>query len=159
MLPISILHRDVATDVAVGRVERASSRSVLALAATEVPPGSSVSICGYPPFEDAGGKCVSFAATFQATFVLDHGTFELAGHVNRCIFMRDNPFFGMSGGPIVDANGTVVGMQSSVAHPRFNRGADNREFKVENGIGVEAEALRAALAIAAGKLATHTGAA
>lgn len=156
-LPISILYRDVGADVAIGRVDGLDVPGILALATDEVLAGSSVAICGYPPFEDRAGAMVAYTATFQPTFVLEHG---MTGGANqeRVVVMRDNPFFGMSGGPIVDVHGAVVGLQSRVVHPRFNRGSGGREFRVENGLGVEVDVIRGALsAVAADQQATRTG--
>lgn len=139
-LEIEILDRDERTDVGVGRVLGLDVPGIMNLGDRDVADGSSVIICGYPIFVDHEGKRVPLRPRFQPTFVLDRTDTDRG----RMVEMRDNPFFGMSGGPIVDANSLVVGLQSAVVRPRYNR-KDDREFKVETGLAVEVSVLRDAL--------------
>ncbi|OGH55394.1 MAG: hypothetical protein A2423_01160 [Candidatus Levybacteria bacterium RIFOXYC1_FULL_40_10] len=45
----------------------------------------------------------------------------------------------MSGGPIFDINGVVVGLQGSVTSPRESVSGDGRKISVENGMAIRTE--------------------
>ena len=64
-----------------------------------------------------------------------------AGHIRQHdgFFVRDVGLFGMSGGPVFDANGVVVGMQAAVTNPRESKNADGRTIVVENAIIIRSD--------------------
>jgi S1-C subfamily serine protease len=60
----------------------------------------------------------------------DNGAGKIRAHDG--FLVRDFGLFGMSGGPVFDKAGTVIGMQGSVTAPRVSEGAGGRKITVEN---------------------------
>ena len=48
--------------------------------------------------------------------------------------VRDFGLFGMSGGPVFNTKGSVVGIQGSVTPPRKSSGPGGRSISVENAV-------------------------
>ncbi len=62
------------------------------------------------------------------------------GTRNTCrLPCTDVGLFGMSGGPIVDPDGLVVGVQAAVTDRRVSTNPDGREISVENAIAIGSE--------------------
>ena len=59
--------------------------------------------------------------------------------------MTEFSLFGMSGGPVVNTSGAVVGMQASVTHPRVSVGAGGRQISIENAVAIGSEHIYALL--------------
>lgn len=53
--------------------------------------------------------------------------------------------FGMSGGPVLDVDGRVAGMQGSVTEPRASKSAGGREIHVENALIIRSNLILAYL--------------
>jgi hypothetical protein len=142
-LPISEVCRDDQRDVYVGHVHVNHGDS-LVLRDDLVEPGRSVAISGYPlaqlSLNAAGGVEVGGVRRyFQPTFVLDQVTGTAAGstgiiRTHTGYLARDVGLFGMSGGPVFDVNGVVVGIQAAVTDRRVSKNADGREIAVENAM-------------------------
>jgi S1-C subfamily serine protease len=60
--------------------------------------------------------------------------------------MTEFSLFGMSGGPVVNSEGAVVGMQASVTAPRVSVGAGGRQISIENAVAIGSEHIHALLA-------------
>jgi S1-C subfamily serine protease len=145
--------RDVNADVLVGRVDVDHHQFVQIMKA-QVPLGRSVMIAGYPlsilNANAAGGLEVGGVRRyFQPTFVLDRVTAAIhtpAGPVTHVGFLaRDVGLFGMSGGPIVDPDGYVVGLQAAVTDRRVSTNPDGRQISVENAIAIGSDVVVAFL--------------
>jgi S1-C subfamily serine protease len=54
---------------------------------------------------------------------------------------RDVGLFGMSGGPVVDPDGYVVGVQAAVTDRRVSTNPDGREISVENALAIGSDVL------------------
>ena len=149
-LPITEVCRDDPRDVYVGRVA-VKHGDFLALRDDAVETGRSVSISGYPlaqlSINTTGGlELGGVRRYFQPTFVLDAATGTTVGptgipraHIG--FIARDVGLFGMSGGPVFDVNGVVVGIQASVTDRRVSKSADGREIAVENAIAIGSPAV------------------
>lgn len=145
-LNVELLHLDRPNDVAVGKVVGVTGIGSLQLERKRPGIGASVCICGYPPFENADGSAYYDLEPYpQSTLVVGHPNITDQGVIRPGLALRENPFFGMSGGPIVNVRGKVVGLQSMVAHAKFNRGGNGRIFTVENALATPAEFLIDAL--------------
>lgn len=104
--------------------------------------GKSVCVSGYPlavisQNQQGGPELGGVRRYFQPTFVLDRVVVNIksdTGIIRKHdgFLARDFGLFGMSGGPVFDVNGTVLGMQASVTSPRESRSADGRTISVEN---------------------------
>jgi S1-C subfamily serine protease len=145
-LLVEVAH-DTPSDVFVGRVD-VDHHQFAAILKSQVPLGRSVMIAGYPlptiTTNPAGGMDVGGVRRyFQPTFVLDRVTSTTntpAGLITHVGFIaRDVGLFGMSGGPVVDPDGRVVGVQAAVTDRRKSTNPDGREISVENAIAIGSE--------------------
>ncbi|MEK7509992.1 MAG: serine protease [Patescibacteria group bacterium] len=107
--------------------------------------GRSVCISGYPLAQlslnsqgilELGGV----RRYFQPSFVLDRVTMNSdngAGKIRKHdgFLLRDVGLFGMSGGPVFDKSGVVLGIQGSVTKPRESKNA-GRTISVENALAI-----------------------
>jgi len=133
--------RDDNYDIFIGKVE-IKSRGFLHLHKKNLDIGRSVCISGYPlaiitQNPQGGPELGGVRRYFQPTFVLDRLTLKSRSgtgniRVHDGFLVRDFGLFGMSGGPVFDVNGTVVGIQASVTKPRESKNADGRKISVEN---------------------------
>jgi S1-C subfamily serine protease len=144
------LHRDESRDIFIGKIDIESPGHLGLGVAPDV--GRSVCICGYPLADlQVGPNGMLMVGRvrryFQPTFVIDVVRLQdgnLAFDYDA-LLMRDFGLFGMSGGPAVDVDGLVVGMQSAVTPTRISIGGEGRRIAVENGIAVTADELRHAV--------------
>jgi serine protease Do len=141
--------RDAGADLLVGRVD-VDHHEFAHILKAQVPLGRSVMIAGYPlptiTTNAAGGLEVGGVRRyFQPTFVLDRATATTntpAGVVTHVGFLaRDVGLFGMSGGPVVDPDGYVVGVQAAVTDRRVSTNPDGREISVENALAIGSDVL------------------
>jgi hypothetical protein len=107
--------------------------------------GKSICVGGYPFAQitvnaQGGLELGSVRRYFQPTFVLDKGVANSDNGMGRIrkhdgFLMRDEGLFGMSGGPVFDRRGIVVGIQGSVTKPRVSANA-GRMISVENALAI-----------------------
>ena len=64
----------------------------------------------------------------------DNGAGKIRKHDG--FLVRDVGLFGMSGGPVFDTRGVVVGMQGSVTPPRVSTHSSGRSISVENALAI-----------------------
>ena len=110
--------------------------------------GRSVCVAGYPlaqivPNQQGGIDVGQVRRYFQPTFVLDKAIVNAKNATGKIrkhdgFSVRDVGLFGMSGGPIFDIDGLVVGMQASVTDPRTSTNG-SRTITVENAVAVKSE--------------------
>jgi S1-C subfamily serine protease len=151
-LQVTEVARDNQKDIVIGRVDVQLTHG-LDLLDTQVPIGASVCVAGYPfpqirPMPgDQGLDLGSVRRYFQNAMIIDRATCRAEnGRVHEGFMMTEFSLFGMSGGPVVTPDGTVVGMQASVMHPRVSVGVGGREIRIENAVAVGSEHICALLA-------------
>ncbi len=142
-LQIQEIARNDDYDILIGKVETKSPK-YFHLSKNIPEEGRSVCISGYPLAEisqnnQGGLNLGGVRRYFQPTFVLDrvlansdNGMGVIRKHEG--FLARDVGLFGMSGGPVFDKNGILVGMQGSVTQPRVSKNFAGREISVENAI-------------------------
>lgn len=142
-LEIEEITRNNDYDIFIGKI-KTSSPKYFYLSKTVPQIGRSVCVSGYPlaqirSNEQGGLELGGARRYFQPSFVLDqivinsgNGTGVTRRHDG--FLVRDVSLFGMSGGPVFDNKGVVVGMQGSVTQPRISRNAAGRSISVENAV-------------------------
>lgn len=150
-LEIKEIARDDDLDIFLGKIET-KSPTYFYLSKIIPDEGRSVCISGYPLAKisknsQGGLELGGVRRYFQPSFVLDKGVANVDNGQGRIrkhdgFLVRDFGLFGMSGGPVFDQNGVVVGMQGSVTEPRVSRNSSGRTISVEN-----AQAIRSNLII------------
>jgi S1-C subfamily serine protease len=143
-LPIQELTRDDERDIFIGRVNL-SDTGFLQFASDPAEVGKTVCIAGYPLAQitiNAGGgfELGGVRRYFQPSFILDFGGGPAdngAGLIrnHQGFLIRDFGLFGMSGGPVVDVNGRVLGMQAAITNPRESTNG-TRTITVENAVAI-----------------------
>ncbi len=108
--------------------------------------GRSVCVCGYPLARiqnnpQGGLELGGVRRYFQPSFILDLANINAdngQGIIRKHdgFLIRDVGLFGMSGGPVFNAKGTVVGMQGSVTDPRESVNESGRTISVENAVAI-----------------------
>ncbi|TKJ18827.1 MAG: hypothetical protein CEE43_16995 [Promethearchaeota archaeon Loki_b32] len=105
--------------------------------------GRSVCVSGYPlakikPNDQGGLELGGVRRYFQPSFVLDRAKVNCINReftrIHDGFLVRDVGLFGMSGGPVFDVKGKVIGIQGSVTPPRESKNAAGRSISVENAI-------------------------
>jgi hypothetical protein len=122
-----------------------SETGFLQFASDPVEVGKTVCIAGYPLAQiaiNAGGgfELGGVRRYFQPSFILDFGGGPAdngAGLIrnHQGFLIRDFGLFGMSGGPVVDVNGRVLGMQAAITNPRESTNG-TRTITVENAVAI-----------------------
>lgn len=137
--------RDDNHDIVVGKI--ALDNTDFSCLDTNIPLiGHSVCISGYPmsqisPNNQGGLELGGVRRYFQPSFVLDRVAIDIDNgkglkRKHEGFLVRDVGLFGMSGGPIFDIEGRVVGMQASVTDPRVSSNGA-RTITVENAIAIQ----------------------
>lgn len=155
VLDLEVLEVDEAADIAIGRVIGLETPGILRFEDAEPQSGAAMCIVGYPGFCNVTGQGEEPRPYLQPTFLIEYQSF--GPNMRRSMVMRDNPYFGMSGGPVVDVKGNVLGLQSAVTHPRVNIGGDGRAFQVSNGVAVLTADIKRVLAKVQGMRSLNTG--
>ncbi len=145
-LPIQEVARNDEFDIFIGKIS-IKSPTYFYLSRNTPEEGRSICISGYPLAQlsknpQGGLELGGVRRYFQPSFVLDklvinsdNGTGKIRKHDGFLI--RDIGLFGMSGGPVFDRGGIVLGMQASVMKPRESKNA-NRTISVENAVAIRA---------------------
>lgn len=145
-LQIQEITRNDNLDIFIGKID-VKSPTYFYLSKNIPPEGLSVCISGYPLAQISknilgGLELGGVRRYFQPSFVLDkliinadNGAGKIRKHDGFLI--RDSGLFGMSGGPVFDKKGFLVGMQGSVTQPRESKNA-NRTISVENAMAIRA---------------------
>lgn len=143
---ITEITRDDSQDIFVGKIN-ITNNDYFNLANQLPLEGKSVCIAGYPlasiSFSDSGIlQLGGVRRYFQPSFVLDiaklnsdNGQGIIREHDG--FLVRDAGLFGMSGGPVFDRLGKVLGIQGSVTSPRDSISASGRKISVENALVIK----------------------
>lgn len=147
-IQIEEIARDDSNDIFIGRVSL-STPNFLKLAKGMPDVGRTVCIAGYPlaviAFNaqgvlEVGGVRRYFQPTYvldQAICKVDNGQGVLRSHNGFSV--RDVGLFGMSGGPVFDIEGSVLGIQGSVTDPRVSTAGNGRTIVVENAVAIKTD--------------------
>ncbi len=148
--PIQIISINDDLDLALGKVNDGALPS-LKLAETPSLVGQSIALCGYPlPMIKANKQTnqtekkinISLDVTsvrqyWQPTIKMDELKKNQILHKKFDSFLTQHAALpGMSGGPIFDLTGNIIGLTSAV-WPRQIPLSNNKKITLENGIGVE----------------------
>lgn len=144
-LEITEVCRDDNSDIYVGKINLKTSY-YFRLSRNIPDIGRSVCVSGYPLAQisnnqQGGLEVGGVRRYFQPTFVLDKwivnssngGQGQIRKHDG--FLVRDVGLFGMSGGPVFNKRGVVVGMQGSVTQPRTSS-SGGRTISVENALAI-----------------------
>jgi hypothetical protein len=144
-LQIEEIARDDNQDILIGRVNLANT-SFLRFSSEPIEEGKTVCIAGYPLAQIAanpqgGVELGGVRRYFQPSFVLDLGNGQSVNpqglvRTHTGFVIRDFGLYGMSGGPVVDADGLVVGMQGSVSDPRVSSNG-TQSISVQNALAID----------------------
>ena len=142
-LEITEVCQDDDADVYVGRVDL-KTPTYFHLSKNIPNIGRSVCVSGYPlaqitTNQQGGLEFGGVRRYFQPTFILDKAVINSIGP-NRTrkhdgFLVRDVGLFGMSGGPVFNRRGVVVGMQGSVTQPRVSTNGGGT-ISVENALAI-----------------------
>ncbi len=143
-LQIQEIARDNTADIYIGKVALQNINFLKFIDSTpEV--GKTVCIVGYPlpniTINSQGGFDLGGVRRyFQPSFILDDASGNVRNaqgviRTHKGFAIRDFGLFGMSGGPVVDINGHVLGMQASVTDPRESSNG-TRTIIVQNAIAI-----------------------
>lgn len=143
-LQIQEIARDDANDIFIGRVDLANTEFLhFSNDATEE--GKTVCIAGYPLAQiginaQGGFELGGVRRYFQPSFILDRGDAHVDNgqgtiRTHRGFLIRDFGLYGMSGGPVVDVDGNIVGMQASVTNPRESSNG-TQTITVQNALAI-----------------------
>ena len=147
-LGMKIIAQDDQTDLALGKID-AELLPPLIFAKEEAQIGQSIALCGYPlpqikakPVQNNGTTVgVNIDVTqvrqyWQPTMKMDRIRKNSFYNKPFDSFITQHPSLpGMSGGPIFDLNGQVVGVNTANATRQIQRSTTT--LQVENGIGIE----------------------
>ena len=143
-LEITEVCRNDDADIYIGKVEL-KTPEYFRLSKNTPNIGRSVCVSGYPLAQigtnpQGGLEVGGVRRYFQPTFVLDKGVSNSNNGQGRTrkhdgFLVRDVGLFGMSGGPVFDTSGVVVGMQGSVTQPRASSNG-GRTISVENALAI-----------------------
>ena len=143
-LQIQELARDNNNDIYIGRIALANT-DFLRFSNVVAEVGQTVCIAGYPLARitlnaQGGFELSGVRRYFQPSFILDHGEANADNgqgviRTHRGFLIRDFGLFGMSGGPVVDIEGRIIGMQASVTDPRESTNG-TRTITVENALAI-----------------------
>ncbi len=147
-LPIKIIRQDENTDLALGKID-AELLPPLIFANEQAKVGQSIALCGYPlphikakPVTNNGTTVgVNIDVTqvrqyWQPTMKMDRIRKNSFYNKPFDSFITQHPSLpGMSGGPIFDLTGKVVGVNTANATRHIKRSTTS--IQVENGIGIE----------------------
>ncbi len=146
--PIEIeeIVRDDSNDIFIGRVKKKTPNFLIL--SKKIPDiGRTVCISGYPLAQltsnaQGGLELGGVRRYFQPSFILDYAKAQSDNgkgviRTHDGFLVRDFGLFGMSGGPVFDTSGTVLGIQGSVTSPRVSTGGNGRSISVENALTIK----------------------
>ena len=143
-LEITEICRDDEKDIYIGKIDL-KTPDYFYLSKNIPNIGRSVCVSGYPLAQisnnqQGGLEVGGVRRYFQPTFVLDKAVINSNNGQGRIrkhdgFLVRDVGLFGMSGGPVFDPSGVVVGIQGSVTQPRTSSNGQ-RTISVENALAI-----------------------
>ena len=149
-LVIQEIARDDQNDIFIGKVDL-ENIDFLRFSNQPTEIGRTVCIAGYPLAQitinaQGGFELGGVRRYFQPSFILDFASASVANaqgviRTHAGFLIRDFGLYGMSGGPVVDINGLVVGMQASVSDPRESTNGV-RTITVQNALAISGDRIR-----------------
>jgi hypothetical protein len=145
-LEIQEIIRDEENDIFIGKVKNLNKTEYISFSSNKTEIGMTICISGYPLAqivnnEHGGIELGGVRRYFQPSFILDIANLKMSSpsglarnHVG--FLLRDFGLYGMSGGPVVDVDGMIVGMQGSVTSPRISTNGVDR-ISVQNAIAID----------------------
>jgi len=148
-LEISEVVKDDEKDIFIGKINKKGIKA-LKISRKEQSVGRSVCVSGYPLALITNNNCGGIELGgvrryFQPSFILDKWNVKAnsaSGKIRKHegYLVRDVGLFGMSGGPVFNKKGEVIGMQGSVTAPRTSSNGD-RTISVENAMVISSKIL------------------
>jgi len=156
-IPVKIIAMDKSKDLAIGKIETAALEP-LHFAEHDAVVGESISLCGYPlpiikPSTKVSGTeqnrhvnltldVSSVRQYWQPTIKMDEIKKGLLYNKSFKSFITQHSALpGMSGGPVFNTSGEVVGLTSANWTRKVQR-SNNLQTSVENGIGVDLQEIK-----------------
>ena len=150
---ITEVARDEQHDIFLGQVHLAGT-DFLKFSDLKPEVGRTVCISGYPfsniTINQQGGfELGGVRPYYQPSFILDAFLAPIPNNqgfvrTHDGYLIRDFGLYGMSGGPVVDVHGSILGMQASVTDPRDSTNG-TRTISVQNAVAIRKERIIALL--------------
>jgi S1-C subfamily serine protease len=152
-LVIREIARDDQHDIFIGKIDLKTPGFLrFSTKAPEI--GRTVCIAGYPLAQitlnaQGGFELGGVRRYFQPSFILDYTSAAVTNlkgvqRIHEGFLIRDFGLYGMSGGPVVEINGLIVGMQGSVSDPRESTNGV-RSITVQNALAIRGQRIQEVL--------------
>lgn len=150
-LEIQEIVRDDENDIFIGKVKNINKTQYISFSSNNPEIGMTICISGYPLAqivnnEHGGIEFGGVRRYFQPSFILDIANSKVSSpsglvRNHKGFLLRDFGLYGMSGGPVVDVDGMIVGMQGSVTSPRIStNGIDS--ISVQNALAIDGQLIK-----------------
>lgn len=136
-IPFREVFVDFERDIFIGHISE-NNLSPVSLSYDKTEIGTTVCLCGYPlaQIKLAKDKSVDINNVrqyWQPTYAIDHSKIKLSGRLYEGFITQHASLSGMSGGPVFDIQGNVLGFDVA-SSTRKLKNPNNEEMNIVNGI-------------------------